>query len=349
MTDTDAAEAGNGGRGLATIAPAKINLTLEVLGRRPDGFHDLASIAVTLALADDVTIQPSAERAVRIRDEQGRSVGVGEDEIIGRTWDLLLGRGLADERAAVEVRKRLPVAGGVGGGSSNAAAFLRLARRYWSIDLPEAEWLALGAAVGSDVPLFLIGGTVLLEGRGERVTPLPDLPEHLAVLLWSPTLPLPAAKTAAMFRALRPAHYGAGAASARLRAAIEASGGGTLPPAGAGGVLAAADAGGLVNTLERVSDEVLPGLRAHRRRVAAASGVTPMLAGAGPSLFVLGDAGEGERRLRQAAARLDQVDGRAWVTRPLGRTAATAVRGQPSPETAPAAAAEAATMMETEG
>ena len=165
---------------LRTLAPAKLNLTLEVLRRREDGFHDLASIVQTLDLADVVELSQARaapggarEPGVAIVDEAGRPVAIpfGE-ELVAKAWDLLVARQGVDRDVAVRVTKSIPIAGGLGGGSSDAAAFLRLAQRYWS--LPRRIVDEVAREVGSDVALFMVGGTALIEGRGERVTRLPD-------------------------------------------------------------------------------------------------------------------------------------------------------------------------------
>ena len=288
---------------LRTVAPAKLNLTLEVLGRRDDGFHDLISVVQTIDLCDTVTIAPAPERSLRFEMSAAlqRSLSLPvEGELITRTWDLLIeryGPDAIDDHAAVHVVKRIPIAAGLGGGSSDAAAFLRLARAFWKLPLSDATAVELLAQVGSDAPLFHAAGTVLMEGRGERLTPLPDQPAAAwSGALWTPELPLPEGKTAAMFRALRPSHFDGGDRSRALAARLQKG----LP-------LRSED---LVNTFERVADEVFMGLRAARRRFATETRALPHLVGAGPSLFLLNSPGLGNA---------------SWMTivRPLPRAACT--------------------------
>ena len=122
---------------VCAIAPAKLNLTLEVLGRREDGYHDLESVVIHLDLADELQLTPSATREISYRDDAGRRVAILSDDIVDRTWDRLIE--LDGERGwkrvpaggRLEVRKRIPIAAGLGGGSADAAAFLRLARLAW--------------------------------------------------------------------------------------------------------------------------------------------------------------------------------------------------------------------------
>ncbi|HJN92618.1 MAG TPA: 4-(cytidine 5'-diphospho)-2-C-methyl-D-erythritol kinase [Dehalococcoidia bacterium] len=313
-------------RSLWTRAPAKINLSLEVLGRRDDGFHDLVSIAQTLDLYDDVSIEAADERSVAIVDGMGRPVAIpfGE-ELIGKAWDLLQRRYGMSDGGRVEVVKRIPIAAGLGGGSSDAAAFLRLAGRWWG--LPQSALAAAAADVGSDVPLFLHGGAVLMQGRGERVEALPASSgaSTWAALLYSPEIPLPDAKTATMYGALRPTHFSDGGRAVALRAKL------------ARGESPSMD--DLHNSFDAVADEVLTGLRPARRRLAEATRIAPVLAGAGPTLFVVGETAA----LATAVDRLNadndpnlhgQRD-RAWLVRPLARDLATNVEEAVDPNDPP--------------
>jgi len=161
---------------------AKINLGLAVGPARPDGFHGLATIYQTLALHDFVTVEARAAASTRIvltadhagvpRSETGEAEKNTAYVMVAKA---LVRMGICAE-VKIHIEKRLPVQGGVGAGSANAVAALLGLERELGVALPEAERLELAAEVGSDVPLFLIGGTVLGVGRGEEVSPLPDLP-----------------------------------------------------------------------------------------------------------------------------------------------------------------------------
>ena len=307
--------ADGGRRALRAIAPAKINLTLEIVGRRADGYHDLISAVHTVDLADSVEIAAGTSGSVRLVDRAGAPVALLEgDEIIRRTWQRLIERYGVDRRAAVTVAKRIPLAAGLGGGSSDAAAFLRLAQRWWGQRVPAAALTEVAAAIGADVPLFLAGGAVVMEGRGERVQPLPDSPgaRRWAALVYTPDLPLPEAKTRTMFAALRPSDLGDRGATRRLQERLERG----EPPRPED----------LFNTFDAVADEVLVGLSEARRRVAAATGAAPTLAGAGPSLYVLG----AEAALSRAASALDGAGARARVLRPLARADAVRIESVPA-------------------
>ncbi len=154
---------------------AKINLGLRIGALRTDGFHELRTVYQTIALHDVVRVQVSRGTGIEIRCEDPR---IPKDEsntcyrIVERAMAAFKVRG----RVVIEIEKRLPVQGGLGGASSNAVAALLALERALKRELPGQEKLRVAAEVGSDLPLFLVGGTVLGTGRGEEVYPLPDLP-----------------------------------------------------------------------------------------------------------------------------------------------------------------------------
>ncbi len=307
---------------LRTLAPAKLNLTLEVLGRREDGFHELASIVQTIDLTDIVELQPaSTSPGVVIVDGSGRPAPIPfGDELVTKAWDLLVERQGIDRDATVRVTKSIPIAGGLGGGSSDAAAFLRLAERHWGLSREIVHDVACD--VGSDVALFLAGGMVLMEGRGEQITRLPEVsasriktgPEAIESVSWvalvyTPEIPVPASKTATMYGALRPAHFRGNERTVKLSAALMRGG--------------TPDQADCRNTFDLVAGEVLMGLNDARRRMGAATQQVAVLAGAGPSLFLLGEAGV----LELAAGQLNEAGmGHACLVRPLSREAATSIQ-----------------------
>jgi 4-diphosphocytidyl-2-C-methyl-D-erythritol kinase len=165
---------------------AKINLGLAIGPVRADGYHALATIYQTLAVHDFVEVA-----ARRLPDGEANRISIAcQDPRVpcdprNTCWKIVeraLNRLKISAEVAVRIDKRLPVQGGLGAGSANAAAALIGLERELQLSLPAAERLAIAAETGSDVPLFLIGGTVLGQGRGEEVTPLPDLPETACVL-----------------------------------------------------------------------------------------------------------------------------------------------------------------------
>ena len=155
---------------------SKINLGLAIGPVRPDGFHGLTTIYQTLALHDVVTVSARVMQTTSITLTTNHPFVPRDarNTVWKMTERFLTGLGIAAE-VRIDIDKRLPVQGGMGAGSANAAAALLGLERELDVTLPEAERLALAARVGSDVPLFLIGGSVLGTGRGEQVEPLSDL------------------------------------------------------------------------------------------------------------------------------------------------------------------------------
>ena len=155
-------------------ARAKINVFLRVLGRRPDGYHDLESLVVPISLADTVTVRASTRVSVAME-----AAGTMEFEPIEPRRNLALraaeewirARGEPGEAAEVHVEKRIPVAAGMGGGSADAAAVLLAMNEVWGSPMSHEDLLALGARLGSDVPALLAEGPVVMRGRGEIVEP----------------------------------------------------------------------------------------------------------------------------------------------------------------------------------
>ena len=156
-------------------ATAKINLTLEILARRDDGYHALRSVMVPIALADELAFVPS-ERFGFACDPPSLAAG----NLVPRAFAQV---GLGDAPFAVTLRKRVPAGAGLGGGSSDAATVLRAAMRGAFGDTGARDWVADARALGSDVPFFLVDGPALVEGTGERVTALGAAPPWWVVLV----------------------------------------------------------------------------------------------------------------------------------------------------------------------
>lgn len=165
-------------------AHAKINLDLRVTRRRPDGYHDISTIFQSLALHDVVTLEAHDGPLEVTADDPG--VPGGRANLCAKAVDALwqaLGRPGEPAGWHVTLEKRIPAAAGLGGGSSDAAAVMAGLARQWAVAEDDARVLAAAARVGADVPYFLVGGTVLGTGRGDVLTPLPDLPASEVVLV----------------------------------------------------------------------------------------------------------------------------------------------------------------------
>lgn len=165
--------------GAAMNAPAKINLALEILGKRPDGFHDLRMVMQSVKLYDTVTLRET-DSGFTLRagfDPEGEK---SLEERAAEAFFAALGRPMPGLEITVE--KRIPAYAGLGGGSADMAALLRLLRERYAPGLSQEELEAIGLSVGSDVPFCLRRGTCLAEGRGERLTALPPLSDCWIVL-----------------------------------------------------------------------------------------------------------------------------------------------------------------------
>ncbi len=163
---------------LSIPAYAKLNLSLDVLGRRPDGYHDIRSVVQTVSLADLITLRPRRNLVVE------SPISPPEQDLVWQAARLLQRSAGADRGARIQVRKEIPVGAGLGGGSADAAATLVGLNELWALGLTQVDLMEIGAELGSDVPFLVRGGTALLEGRGDRVTPLPALAPAFFVILW---------------------------------------------------------------------------------------------------------------------------------------------------------------------
>lgn len=289
------------------LAPAKLNLSLAVGGRRSDGYHDLHSVVVQLALSDVLTFARAAGPTDSLR-VSGHDPGAAADNLVVRALAALRRAvgSVAAPPLAVRLDKRIPVAAGLGGGSSDAAAAIDGALAAWGVELDQRRRREVAASLGADVPLFLSGPVALIEGRGERVTELRGVvgPPDIGVLLVVPAVAVPTSAVFAAFASgARPADAGASrAASAHLAAELAAglTGRQLLDRAG---ILAAA------NDLAGATVAVLPALGPYRRALRRATHVTVGQSGSGPTLWALYPS-EGAAAVAATEVRAAIVDGR---------------------------------------
>jgi 4-diphosphocytidyl-2-C-methyl-D-erythritol kinase len=250
---------------LTLQAPAKVNLTLEVLGRRDDGYHDIVSVIQTIDIFDTLNFEPSDTITLDC-DAPGLqtpdNLAVKAAEALKRTTGYLKG-------ARINLLKKIPVAGGMGGGSSDAAVTLKGLNRLWDLGLSTEQLLPLAASLGSDVPFFLYGGTAMVRGRGEIVRPLPPADLGWIVVL-APAIGLPR-KTETLYSTLGRSNYTRGALTRKLEARIR--GGGDAP------------AQFLFNAFDAVAPEAFPGLREYWDTFHSLGAREIHLAGSGPSMF----------------------------------------------------------------
>lgn len=183
---------------ITDLARAKVNLFLHVRGRRPDGRHTLESLAVFPEIGDVLTIESSATRTLSLGGPFGIDLGAGADNLVMRAVGALADATGESRGAALHLDKALPVASGIGGGSADAAAALRLAIRLWGLSLPPARLAAVALSLGADVPVCVASQPAMMGGIGERLGPAPALPGFWLVLV----NPLRGLSTAAVFAAL---------------------------------------------------------------------------------------------------------------------------------------------------
>ncbi len=281
--------------------PAKVNLQLSVGPPRADGYHDLVTVFHALALFDEVTVAPAETDSVRVSGEGAASVPLGGDNLAARAIAALTdaaGAGCRDEPGlAIEIRKRIPVAAGLAGGSADAAAALVACNELWGTGLSQQELAEVAGRVGSDVAFALLGGTAIGLGRGEQVTPaLVSGTYHWVLAFAAEQL-----STAAVY-----------AACDRLRAAQLPDGPGTAAgswpaPELSTPLMAALRSGDpaevgplLVNDLQPAAISLLPGLR---RALAAGrehGALGAIVSGSGPTCAYLARDGAHARDLAVA-------------------------------------------------
>lgn len=208
---------------LVLTPPAKVNWTLEVLGERSDGYHELRTILQTLAIRDRLTLRPASSGILLTLS--GRTAGLADEptekNLAYRAARLLQKHAGSQQGAHMQLEKRIPIAAGLGGGSSDAAAVLVGLRRLWKLAVSDDDLVALAAELGADVPFFLRGGAALATGRGEALEPLPDCATQRLIVAWRDT-PLMPGKTSRMYAALQPNHYTDGSHTGRLAERLRA-------------------------------------------------------------------------------------------------------------------------------
>ena len=269
-------------------APAKLNLTLDVLSKRPDGYHDMRMMMQSITLADDLVLADSEGQGIRVRSNL-HFLPSGEGNLAAqaalRYWEA---RGQAPQGLDITIEKRVPVCAGMAGGSSDAAAVLRALNQRDGSPFTPAELAQVGERVGSDVPYCVLGGTALAEGRGERLTPLPVLP-RCWVVVCKPSFPISTPALFARIDSIRLRRH------PDTRGAIEA--------------LEAGDLLGVARRMYNVFEDALPERQQARvtdiKRILIQQGALgASMSGTGPTAFGLFD---DHGRAREAYERLLEV------------------------------------------
>lgn len=267
-------------------AYAKVNLCLEVLGRRSDGYHEVRSIMQTVDLADEVAVTDSDvlevtcdDPAIAPENNLARKAAVEFAKSCGRR-----------PLVKIDIAKRIPVGMGLGGGSSDAAAVIVALNELWEVDYPLAELSEIAARLGSDVPFFLWGGAALASGRGDTIEPLPAL-AGIGLTLVCPEESVEN-KTARMYSRLTASHYSDGGVTRWLLQ----------------NMMAGQYSDDLFcNVFEDIALQEFPGLRGIRDTLEEGTGRRAHLTGAGPAWFLMpssvGDCQHVARALRERGAR----------------------------------------------
>jgi 4-diphosphocytidyl-2-C-methyl-D-erythritol kinase len=261
---------------LTVYAPAKVNLVLEALGKLDD-YHKISSIVQSIDLCDALNFQRGEEVCFECNEPS-----LKRDNLVIRAATLLKESTKCSLGARIELRKHIPWGVGLGGGSSNAAATLLALNELWELGLSLPELVQLASELGSDVPFFIYKGTALVEGKGEKVTPLPSLPSTFFVLL-VPPLPKIPGKTRRMYDNLSIAHYTQGRFVRRALSSLRQ-----------GKMI---DHSLMFNVFEEITFAVVPGLDKYRKTLEEDGAAETHLAGCGPCLFTFFSTEEEAREL----------------------------------------------------
>ncbi len=265
---------------LTLFAYAKINLTLEVLGRRADGYHELMTVFQTIDLKDSLSFVEQPGMSLECDHPALNS----PHNLALKAAVLLQEATGCSKGALISIKKGIPLAAGLGGGASDAAVTLRALDQLWQPGLSRERLLQLASRVSSDAAFFLYGGTALGEGRGEMVTPLPPFPQSWVVLL-KPPIEVPDSKTQRLYASLNPSHFASGQFSKSMVDVLHR--GGEIPSSA------------LFNIFERVAFDAFPGLEKYWQRFLDLGADDVHLAGSGPALFTLTrDRSQGEELYR---------------------------------------------------
>jgi 4-diphosphocytidyl-2-C-methyl-D-erythritol kinase len=253
---------------MTTTAPAKLNLTLEVLKKRPDGFHEIRSVVQTISFNDKLKIgaAPKVEFKCNIPEWSASK------SLVTRAVTLLQNSTGCRQGALIEIEKRIPLSSGLGGDSSNAAAVLRGLNLLWNLKLSLRDLISYASQLGSDIPLFLYGGTVLIEGKGEKIRPLHPMP-HMTVILLFPSILKPENKTQQMYSQLTVRNYTPGRITEEFINMLDGK-------ASQPGI-------GIYNVFEEPAYRFFPGLKEYKQKFLQAGADSVYIAGSGPALFSL--------------------------------------------------------------
>ncbi|HUM18596.1 MAG TPA: 4-(cytidine 5'-diphospho)-2-C-methyl-D-erythritol kinase [Candidatus Nitrosotalea sp.] len=286
------AKRSRGSRELVLRTSAKVNLALEVLGKRADGYHEIATVLQAVDLFDRMLVEAADTLSLHTDDPD---LPTDDDNLVMRAARLLQKASGTDHGARIRLQKRIPVAAGLGGGSSDAAAALWGLNRLWNLRWPKARLQELAVELGMDVPFFLGTGRAVARGRGEDLTPLPAGGGYALVLV-NPRMPLSTREV-----------YG------RVPAGWRAE------PTGTERVIEALRtrnvskvAAALTNNLESVVEPVLPVIGRMKAALLAAGALGAIMSGSGPTVFGVARSLDHARQIR---SRVSRAGWACWAVR----------------------------------
>src|SRR6266403_3645944 len=170
---------------MQVLAPAKINLSLKILGRRSDGFHEIETVIAPISLYDEIKVEKRSGKTGIVFRCDVPSVPQGDDNLVVREAKAFVAKAKIDAAISIELQKKIPHAAGLGGGSSNAASTLLALNQLFETNLPREALSKIAETIGSDIPFFIFQSAAVCKGRGELVTPL-KLRQRLSLLLVKP-------------------------------------------------------------------------------------------------------------------------------------------------------------------
>jgi len=255
---------------LKYLAPAKVNLVLEVLGKRDDGYHEIRSLVQTINLCDVLSFEPADRISLECTEPNLQT----SDNLVVQAAELLKKTSGCEKGVRIKLEKRIPWAAGLGGGSSDGAATLLALNKLWELKMAVSDLIELAAKLGSDVSFFIHGGAALIQGRGEEVTPL-KIPVPGWFVLLVPPLPKIPRKTQQLYSRLNARHFTGGQFA--YRAFRIWSQNEPIAPSL------------LFNVFDRIAFDAFPGLEDYWRLFEEVGAKNIHLVGSGPALFTSAD------------------------------------------------------------
>ena len=275
-------------------ACAKVNFTLEVFGKRADGYHALRSVVMPISLSDTLDIEVTDGGEITSDTGYDDDLCVKAARILRSSVSSLP----SSLGAAIRVTKRIPVGGGLGGGSADAAAVLRALNELWKVGLSREELAEVGAQVGSDVPALVMGCPVIMEGRGEKIFPLFTFTSHLHLVLVNPGVH---SSTKEVYAACAPRPLDRENVTARMVAALRAGGVGEIAAA-------------LMNDLQAPAVKQHPEISDALVSLRIAGVIGAMMSGSGSSVFGIV---ENESEARRISSEMNAHGYKAWPVQTL--------------------------------